>query len=162
MLATLPSNDKKLIALHHNFKLHTTFTVQVFFNCGFLVLDYLFYNFQFNFDKIIQICFQFFIGWWIVIDASITYPSQEMMPHAVHACGAIGSVAFFMYVLINIIYRLFVFALIFCAINPLFNMTLFNYRQCMSCGVFIFQGEFCIKWPSTWRFVYRWLFGSNW
>lgn len=52
---------KKLIALHHNFKLHTTFTVQVFlslfFNCGFLVLDYLFYNFQFNFDKIIQICF---------------------------------------------------------------------------------------------------------
>lgn len=41
-----------------------------------------------------------------MIDASITYPSQEMMPHAVHACGAIGSVAFFMYVLINIIYRI--------------------------------------------------------
>ena len=41
---------------------------------------------------------QFFIGWWIVIDAAVTYPSQEIMPNAVHTCGAIGSLAFFMYV----------------------------------------------------------------
>ncbi|XP_076819463.1 transmembrane protein 50B-like [Clavelina lepadiformis] len=37
----------------------------------------------------------FFTGWWIVIDAAATNNATEM-PHAVHACGAVASLAFFM------------------------------------------------------------------
>ncbi|KAL5010620.1 hypothetical protein ScPMuIL_012925 [Solemya velum] len=36
----------------------------------------------------------FFIGWWIVIDASALYNNGEY-DHAFHTCGAIGTVAFF-------------------------------------------------------------------
>ncbi|KAL3881545.1 hypothetical protein ACJMK2_027974 [Sinanodonta woodiana] len=38
----------------------------------------------------------FFTGWWIVIDAAATHPSQAEFPHACHTCGAIGTVAFFL------------------------------------------------------------------
>jgi len=38
----------------------------------------------------------FFIGWWIIIDAAISYPLESQMPHAVHACGVVASLAFFM------------------------------------------------------------------
>jgi len=38
----------------------------------------------------------FFIGWWIIIDAAISYPAEDQMPHAVHACGVVASLAFFM------------------------------------------------------------------
>ncbi|XP_039269994.1 transmembrane protein 50A-like [Styela clava] len=37
----------------------------------------------------------FFTGWWIIIDAAAFYDATEM-DHAVHACGAVGTVAFFM------------------------------------------------------------------
>lgn len=37
----------------------------------------------------------FFTGWWIIIDASAQYNATDMN-HAVHACGAVGTVAFFM------------------------------------------------------------------
>uniref|UniRef100_H2ZAZ0 Transmembrane protein 50B n=1 Tax=Ciona savignyi TaxID=51511 RepID=H2ZAZ0_CIOSA len=37
----------------------------------------------------------FYSGWWIIIDASVQYSAAEM-PHAVHACGAVASFAFFM------------------------------------------------------------------
>nr|XP_026694166.1 transmembrane protein 50B-like [Ciona intestinalis] len=38
----------------------------------------------------------FFSGWWIIIDAAVQFPAESEMPHAVHACGAIASLAFFM------------------------------------------------------------------
>lgn len=41
---------------------------------------------------------QFFTGWWIMIDAAVTYPSQERMNHAFHTCGVFSTLAFFMYV----------------------------------------------------------------
>lgn len=43
--------------------------------------------------------FQFSIGWWIIIDAAVMYPSEGEMHHAVHVCGVIGTVALFMYAL---------------------------------------------------------------
>lgn len=42
--------------------------------------------------------FQFSIGWWIIIDAAVMYPSETEMHHAVHVCGVIGTLALFMYV----------------------------------------------------------------
>ncbi|XP_078030395.1 transmembrane protein 50B-like isoform X3 [Epinephelus lanceolatus] len=38
----------------------------------------------------------FFTGWWIIIDAAVTYPSQEQMNHAFHMCGVFSTIAFFM------------------------------------------------------------------
>ncbi|XP_034741111.1 transmembrane protein 50B isoform X2 [Etheostoma cragini] len=38
----------------------------------------------------------FFTGWWIMIDAAVTYPSQEQMNHAFHTCGVFSTIAFFM------------------------------------------------------------------
>jgi len=40
--------------------------------------------------------FLFFLGWWLVIGASAAYPSNDEMHHALHTCGVIGTVAFFM------------------------------------------------------------------
>ncbi|XP_018552108.1 transmembrane protein 50B isoform X2 [Lates calcarifer] len=37
----------------------------------------------------------FFTGWWIMIDAAVTYPSQQMN-HAFHTCGVFSTIAFFM------------------------------------------------------------------
>lgn len=37
----------------------------------------------------------FFTGWWIIIDASAQF-DNDAMNHAVHACGAVATVAFFM------------------------------------------------------------------
>jgi len=39
---------------------------------------------------------QFGIGWWIIIDAAIAYPSQDDFHHACHICGVLGTVALFM------------------------------------------------------------------
>ncbi|KAK7938585.1 hypothetical protein WMY93_001911 [Mugilogobius chulae] len=38
----------------------------------------------------------FFSGWWIMIDAAVTYPEQEQMNHAFHTCGVFSTIAFFM------------------------------------------------------------------
>ncbi|KAK5610708.1 Transmembrane protein 50B [Crenichthys baileyi] len=38
----------------------------------------------------------FFTGWWIMIDAAVMYPSQEMMNHSFHTCGVFSTIAFFM------------------------------------------------------------------
>uniref|UniRef100_A0A671XT56 Transmembrane protein 50B n=1 Tax=Sparus aurata TaxID=8175 RepID=A0A671XT56_SPAAU len=38
----------------------------------------------------------FFTGWWIMIDAAVTYPSQDKMNHAFHTCGVFSTIAFFM------------------------------------------------------------------
>ncbi|XP_052240677.1 transmembrane protein 50B-like isoform X2 [Dreissena polymorpha] len=38
----------------------------------------------------------FFSGWWIAIDAAVIYPDQKDMHHAVHTCGVIGTLAFFL------------------------------------------------------------------
>ncbi|KAM6986656.1 transmembrane protein 50B [Aplochiton taeniatus] len=38
----------------------------------------------------------FFTGWWIMIDAAVSYPSQEVMNHAFHTCGVFSTIAFFM------------------------------------------------------------------
>uniref|UniRef100_A0A8C6TP74 Transmembrane protein 50B n=1 Tax=Neogobius melanostomus TaxID=47308 RepID=A0A8C6TP74_9GOBI len=38
----------------------------------------------------------FFSGWWIMIDAAVTYPSQVEMNHAFHTCGVFSTIAFFM------------------------------------------------------------------
>ncbi|XP_067373250.1 transmembrane protein 50B-like isoform X1 [Channa argus] len=38
----------------------------------------------------------FFTGWWIMIDAAVTYPAQEKMNHAFHTCGVFSTIAFFM------------------------------------------------------------------
>jgi len=38
----------------------------------------------------------FSIGWWIVIDASVQFPSQEEMNHATHVCGVVSTLALFM------------------------------------------------------------------
>lgn len=38
----------------------------------------------------------FFTGWWIMIDAAVTYPTQEEMSHAFHTCGVFSTIAFFM------------------------------------------------------------------
>ena len=46
------------------------------------------------------ICFQFFIGWWIIIDAAAGWPSEADLPHACHTCGVIGTLALIMYVTI--------------------------------------------------------------
>lgn len=37
----------------------------------------------------------FSTGWWVIINACITYDKTEL-PDAVHACGAIATLAFFM------------------------------------------------------------------
>lgn len=37
----------------------------------------------------------FSTGWWVIINAAISYDKTEM-PDAVHACGAVATVAFFM------------------------------------------------------------------
>nr|AIN50147.1 transmembrane 50B-like protein [Salmo salar] len=37
----------------------------------------------------------FFTGWWIMIDAAVSYTTQEMNP-AVHTCGVFATIAFFM------------------------------------------------------------------
>ncbi|XP_036814672.1 transmembrane protein 50B isoform X2 [Oncorhynchus mykiss] len=37
----------------------------------------------------------FFTGWWIMIDAAVSYTTQEMNP-AFHTCGVFATVAFFM------------------------------------------------------------------
>lgn len=39
---------------------------------------------------------QFFSGWWIMIDAAVSYPSQDEMNHAFHTCGVFSTLAFFM------------------------------------------------------------------
>ncbi|XP_038575678.1 transmembrane protein 50B-like isoform X1 [Micropterus salmoides] len=38
----------------------------------------------------------FFTGWWIMIDAAVTYPTQDKMNHAFHTCGVFSTIAFFM------------------------------------------------------------------
>ncbi|XP_071368973.1 transmembrane protein 50B isoform X2 [Centroberyx affinis] len=38
----------------------------------------------------------FFTGWWIMIDAAVTYPTQAEMNHAFHTCGVFSTIAFFM------------------------------------------------------------------
>ncbi|XP_045066117.1 transmembrane protein 50B isoform X1 [Coregonus clupeaformis] len=38
----------------------------------------------------------FFTGWWIMIDAAVSYPTQEEMNHAFHTCGVFATIAFFM------------------------------------------------------------------
>uniref|UniRef100_A0A3Q2CRZ5 Transmembrane protein 50B n=1 Tax=Cyprinodon variegatus TaxID=28743 RepID=A0A3Q2CRZ5_CYPVA len=38
----------------------------------------------------------FFTGWWVIIDAAVMYPSQEMMNHSFHTCGVFSTIAFFM------------------------------------------------------------------
>uniref|UniRef100_A0A6Q2Z7M0 Transmembrane protein 50B n=1 Tax=Esox lucius TaxID=8010 RepID=A0A6Q2Z7M0_ESOLU len=38
----------------------------------------------------------FFTGWWIMIDAAVTYPTQVEMNHAFHTCGVFSTLAFFM------------------------------------------------------------------
>ncbi|KAJ8004592.1 hypothetical protein DPEC_G00137890 [Dallia pectoralis] len=38
----------------------------------------------------------FFTGWWVMIDAAVTYPSQAEMNHAFHTCGVFATLAFFM------------------------------------------------------------------
>ncbi|KAM6979040.1 transmembrane protein 50B-like [Tautogolabrus adspersus] len=38
----------------------------------------------------------FFTGWWIMIDAAVSYPLQEQMNHAFHTCGVFSTIAFFM------------------------------------------------------------------
>ncbi|CAK9289949.1 unnamed protein product [Gordionus sp. m RMFG-2023] len=38
----------------------------------------------------------FFIGWWILIDASAKYPSKLQFNHSYHVCGVIGTFALFM------------------------------------------------------------------
>lgn len=38
----------------------------------------------------------FAIGWWIIIDAAIAYPSQKDFHHACHVCGVMSTVALFM------------------------------------------------------------------
>ena len=40
--------------------------------------------------------FQFFVGWWIIIDVAATYPDQNDFNHAFHTCGVVGTIAFFM------------------------------------------------------------------
>ena len=39
---------------------------------------------------------QFFIGWWIVIDAAALYPDEAEFPKAAHACGVVATVALFL------------------------------------------------------------------
>ncbi|NP_001279304.1 transmembrane protein 50B isoform X1 [Callorhinchus milii] len=38
----------------------------------------------------------FFSGWWVIIDASLVYPTNEEMNHAFHTCGVMSTIAFFM------------------------------------------------------------------
>lgn len=40
--------------------------------------------------------FQFFTGWWIIIDAAVKYPAEDEFHHAYHTCGVIATVAFLM------------------------------------------------------------------
>ncbi|MGH0189676.1 UNVERIFIED_CONTAM: hypothetical protein FKN15_037863 [Acipenser sinensis] len=40
--------------------------------------------------------FQFFTGWWIIIDAAVKYPDMDRFNHSYHACGVIATVAFLM------------------------------------------------------------------
>ena len=42
------------------------------------------------------VVFQFFTGWWIMIDCAAIYPSMSEMHHAYHVCGVIGTISFFM------------------------------------------------------------------
>ncbi|XP_077976867.1 transmembrane protein 50A-like [Glandiceps talaboti] len=38
----------------------------------------------------------FFAGWWIIIDAAATVPSNDDFKHAYHTCGVVSTLAFFM------------------------------------------------------------------
>ncbi|XP_043928880.1 transmembrane protein 50B isoform X1 [Protopterus annectens] len=38
----------------------------------------------------------FFTGWWIMIDAAVTYPENDKLNHAFHTCGVFSTIAFFM------------------------------------------------------------------
>lgn len=38
----------------------------------------------------------FFIGWWVVIDASAAYPGMAEFHKACHVCGVVGTFALFM------------------------------------------------------------------
>lgn len=38
----------------------------------------------------------FFIGWWIIIDAAATFPSNGDFPKATHVCGVVGTLALIM------------------------------------------------------------------
>lgn len=42
-------------------------------------------------------CFQFFIGWWIIIDISARHSSVDFS-NAYHVCGVLGTISLFMYV----------------------------------------------------------------
>ena len=49
--------------------------------------------------------FQFFVGWWIVIDAAAGYPSNDQFHKACHVCGVVGTIALFMYVLFKLCFK---------------------------------------------------------
>lgn len=38
--------------------------------------------------------FQFFVGWWFIIDAHAKYPNE--MAKAYHVCGIFGTISLFM------------------------------------------------------------------
>jgi hypothetical protein len=42
------------------------------------------------------IIFQFFVGWWIDIDAAAAYPDQKEFHHACQTCGVVATVALFL------------------------------------------------------------------
>ena len=46
-------------------------------------------------DYNVVVIFQFFTGWWMVIDAAAIYPDQKDFNHAYHTPGAISTIAFF-------------------------------------------------------------------
>ncbi|KAM9486185.1 transmembrane protein 50B-like isoform 1-T2 [Clarias gariepinus] len=38
----------------------------------------------------------FFTGWWVIIDAAVSYPDPKDLNHAFHTCGVFSTLAFFM------------------------------------------------------------------
>jgi len=45
-------------------------------------------------ENLIETLFQFFVGWWFIIDAHAKYPDE--MSNAYHVCGVFGTISLFM------------------------------------------------------------------
>ncbi|GAU96513.1 hypothetical protein RvY_07946-1 [Ramazzottius varieornatus] len=46
-----------------------------------------------RYTYVVQLCLQFAIGWWLIIDIAATYPSETQFPHGYHALGAFTTLA---------------------------------------------------------------------
>ena len=43
-----------------------------------------------------MLLFQFFLGWWIAIDAACVYTSKKELKDVFHICGVFGTISMFM------------------------------------------------------------------